>query len=153
MSDDTPPPALPWPSVAHSRHATPAPDFTTLPSHFTPAEELPHFMARIGGNDMDDGPAPSDRTPSKEPDPNMAATHLITNCVRNEVDTRLNPITRQLNALTDLVQRLSDQMFAPPPVTTAAPPKAVPKPARKPPQNHTPPKPPVPMVRPDPQAL
>jgi hypothetical protein len=126
MTDDSPsPPKTQWPSAAHSRHATPAPDFTRLPSHFTPAPDLPldttPFEARIGGNDADDGPAPSDRSPTAEPDPNMAVAHHITNCVRKEIDGRLNPITKQLNSLTQLIQRLADKVFEPATVPQAAP--------------------------------
>jgi hypothetical protein len=116
MSDDTPSPKTQWPSAAHSRHAMPVPNFTLLPSHFAPAAEMPPFTARIGGNDMDDGPAPLDRTPTAEPDLHMAATHHITNRVREEINWRLNPITRQLNTLTELIQRLADKVFAPPPL-------------------------------------
>jgi hypothetical protein len=115
MSDDTPPDAapIPWPSVAHSRHATPAPDFAVLPTHFAPATELPPFTAHIPtGHGVDDVPDPSDRTPSAEPDPNNAAAHLITNCVRHEIETRLNPFSKQLHALTTIVQTLSDRVFA-----------------------------------------
>jgi quinol monooxygenase YgiN len=136
MTDDSPSPPKPdWPSAAHSRHATPAPDFARLPSHFTPAPDMPPnatpFTARIGGNDEDDGPAPSDRTPTAEPDPAMAAAHHITNAVRHEVEQRLNPIVLQLNSLTGLMQRLSDKVFSTPAVVTkAAPPSAAPNPAR-----------------------
>jgi hypothetical protein len=135
MTNDSPPKPE-WPSAAHSRHATPAPDFTHLPSHFTPAPDMapdafPPFTARIGGNDEDDGPAPSDRTPTAEPDPAMAAAHHITNAVRHEVEQRLNPIVLQLNSLTGLMQRLSDKVFATPAVgTKAAPPAAAPTPTR-----------------------
>jgi hypothetical protein len=149
MSDDAPSPKHLWPSTAHLRHATPAPDFATLPSHFAPTPEMPPFMACIGGNNIDDGPAPSDQTPSVEPDPTMAAAHHITNQVRMEIHTRLNPITRQLNTLTNLVQWLTDQIFAPT-VAMAAPPKAAPMLARKPPQNPIPPTPPVLQVLPVP---
>jgi hypothetical protein len=136
MTDDSPsPPQADWPSAAHSRHTTPAPDFTRLPSHFTPASDMaPNaspFTARIGGNDEDDGPAPSDRTPTAEPDPAMAAAHHITNAVRHEVEQCLNPIVLQLNSLTGLMQRLSDKVFsAPAVVTKAAPLSVAPTPAR-----------------------
>jgi hypothetical protein len=136
MTDDSPSPPKPdWPSAAHSRHATPAPDFARLPSHFTPAPDMPPnatpFTVRIGGNDEDDGPAPSDRTPTAEPDPAMAAAHHITNAVRHEVEQCLNPIVLQLNSLTGLMQRLSDKVFSTPAVATkAAPPSAAPNPAR-----------------------
>jgi quinol monooxygenase YgiN len=136
MTDDSPSPPKPdWPSAAHSRHATPAPDFARLPSHFTPAPDMsPNanpFTARIGGNDEDDGPAPSDRTPTGEPDPAMATAHHITNAVRHEVEQRLNPIVLQLNSLTGLMQRLSDKVFSAPAVATkAAPPSAAPTLAR-----------------------
>jgi hypothetical protein len=132
MTDDSPSPPHPdWPSAAHSRHATPAPDFARLPSHFTPAPDMAPdanpFTARIGGNDKDDGPAPSDRTPTAEPDPAMAAAHHITNAVRHEVEQRLNPIVLQLNSLTGLMQCLSDKVFSAPAVATkAAPPPAAP---------------------------
>jgi hypothetical protein len=142
MTDDSPSPPSPpkpdWPSAAHSRHATPAPDFARLPSHFTPAPDFSPdtvpFTARIGGNDEVDGPAPSDRTPTAEPDPAMAAAHHITNAVRHEVEQRLNPIVLQLNSLTGLMQRLSDKVFATPAVVSkTAPPPATPNLA--PPQN------------------
>jgi hypothetical protein len=130
MTDDSPPspPKPEWPSAAHSRHATPAPDFTRLPSHFTPAPDMAPdatpFTARIGGNDEDDGPAPSDRTPTAVPDPAMAAAHHITNAVRHEVEQCLNPIVLQLNSLTGLMQRLSDKVFSEPAVVTkSAPPR------------------------------
>jgi hypothetical protein len=132
MTDDSSPPAkTEWPSAAHSRHATPAPDFTRLPSHFTPAPDMsPNatpFEARFGGNNEDIGPAPSDRSPTAEPDPAMAAAHHITNAVRHEVEQRLNPIVLQLNSLTGLMQRLSDKVFATPAVATkTAPPSATP---------------------------
>jgi hypothetical protein len=145
MTDDSPSPPNPdWPSAAHSRHATPAPDFARLPSHFTPAPDLSSnatpFTARIGGNDEDDGPAPSDRTPTAEPDPAMAAAHHITNAVRHEVEQRLNPIVLQLNSLTGLMQRLSDKVFATPAIPTTNGPLATPKLA---PQNQNHPSPPV----------
>jgi hypothetical protein len=134
MTDDSPSPKTQWPSAAHSQHTTPAPDFTCLPPHFTPTPDRPPdtvpFTACIGGNDTDDGPAPSDRTPTAEPDPTMAAAHHITNCVRKEIDFCLNPITRQLNSLTILMQRLNDKVFKTAPVTQAAPPKAAPTHAR-----------------------
>jgi hypothetical protein len=135
MTDDSPSPKPDWPSAAHSRHATPAPDFARLPSHFTPAPDMPPntnpFTARLGGNDEDDGPAPSDRTPTAEPDPAMAAAHHITNAVRHEVEQRLNPIVLQLNSLTGLMQRLSNKVFSAPAVATkAVPPPAAPTPAR-----------------------
>jgi hypothetical protein len=128
MSDDTPQDAtpIPWPSVAHSRHATPAPDFAILPTHFAPARELPPFTAHLPtGHGVDDVPDPSERTPSAEPDPNNVAAHLITNCVRHEIETRLNPLSKQLNTLTNIVQALADRVFAnqpatPPVVTTTA---------------------------------
>jgi hypothetical protein len=151
--DETPSPLTRWPSVAHSRHATPAPDFTLLPPHFMPATGFPPFTAHIGGNNDDDRPAPSDRTPTAEPDPNMAAAHLINNRVREEIDWRLNPITRQLNTLTELMQRLSDKVFAPPPaVTQAAPSKATPAHAHSHTQNEKPSYPPGPQTVPSPQA-
>jgi hypothetical protein len=135
MTDDSLPPNAEWPSAAHSRHATPAPDFTRLPSHFTPAPDFPPnttpFMARIGGNDEDDGPAPSDRTHTEEPDPAMAAAHHITNAVRHKVEQRLNPIVLQLNSLTGLMQRLSNKVFSMPNIVTkAAPTAAAPTTAR-----------------------
>jgi hypothetical protein len=152
MSDDTPPDAapIPWPSVAHSRHATPAPDFATLPSHFAPAEELPPFTARLPtGHGMDDIPDPSDRTPSAEPDLNNAVAHHITNCVRHEIETRLNPFGKQLNALTTIVQALADRMNATPP---AAPSQATPAIARPRTQNATHPTIPVLQNTPVPRA-
>jgi hypothetical protein len=135
MTDDSLPPNTEWPSATHSRHATPAPDFTRLPSHFTPAPDFPPnttpFMAHIGGNDEDDGPAPSDRTHTEEPDPAMAAAHHITNAVRHEVEQRLNPIVLQLNSLMGLMQRLSDKVFSMPDIVTkAAPTAAAPTTAR-----------------------
>jgi hypothetical protein len=151
MSDDTPPDAAPtpWPSVAHSRHATPAPDFTTLPTHFAPAEELPPFTARLPtGHGMDDVPDPSDRTPSAEPNPENAAAHLITNCVRHEIETRLNPFSKQLHALTTIVQTLSDRVFATP---LAAPAQATPAIARPRTQNDTHSTTPVPRNTPVPR--
>jgi hypothetical protein len=151
MSDDTPPDAapIPWPSVAHSRHATPAPDFAVLPTHFTPARELPPFTAHLPtGHGVDDVLDPSDRTPSAEPDPNNAAAHLITNCVRHEIESRLNPFSKQLHALTTIVQTLSDRIFA----AQSAAPSVVATTARSHTQNAVHPTLPVLMNTPVPQA-
>jgi hypothetical protein len=153
MTDDSPSPKTQWPSAAHSRHATPAPDFTNLPPHFTPAPDMLPFEARIRGSDMvDDGPAPSDRTPTRELDPTKAAAHLISNTVRDEIDKRLNPITKQLNTLIDIVQRMSDKVYNKPTVAQAAPPTAAPAPTRKVPQNQRPSTLPVPLTPPVPGA-
>jgi hypothetical protein len=85
MNEDSPPPQS-WPSTAHSCHTTPAPDFTILLLHFSPVADLPPFTARLGNNNENDGPAPSDHTPTAELDPQMAAAHHITNCIHREID-------------------------------------------------------------------
>jgi hypothetical protein len=131
MDEDNAPP--PWPSVVHSRHVTPATSFTNLPSHFPPTADLPQFMARIGGNNEDDGPAPLDHTASAEPDPNNAS-HLITNTVREQIHKQLNPIMAQLNALTKLVEKLLTTP-TPGPAKSDIPPPAVPQ-AMPPPGLH-----------------
>jgi hypothetical protein len=157
MSDDSPSPSTKqWPSIAHSRHTTPAPDFACLPPHFTPTSKLPPFTARIGGNDEDDGPALSDHTPTEEPDPALATTHLINNTIRKVVNNQLNPIVAQLNALTKFVTALNEHNIPIPPATTApisppaAPPKAAPTQPRKQPQTVLPSTPPVESVLPAP---
>jgi hypothetical protein len=133
MDEDKAP--LPWPSAAHSRHATLAPSFAHLLAHFAPTPDLLPFTARLGGTDDNNGLAPSDHTPSAELDPQLVATHHITNRVRHKIDTWLNPITAQLNKLTELYQVLVDRMtplpapntvIAAPIVMQAVPVRAVP---------------------------
>jgi hypothetical protein len=122
---------------------------------------MPPFMAHLGNNDDTDGPAPSDHTPTADPVPNMAMAHHITNCVRHEIDTRLNPVISSLNALITMVQRIdresTEHVCTNPPtptppvaVTQAVPAKAVLTPACKPSQNIPSSNPPVLMVAPDP---
>jgi hypothetical protein len=150
MSKDSPPPQG-WPSAAHSRHATPAPDFTTLPPHFALATSLPPLTARIGGNNEYDGPAPSDRTPTAESNPQLAAAQHIATCVCHEIDMWLKPFDRQMVELVQLYQRLEDKVdliaTSPPnvthlmpiphpaPVSQAAPSMAAPTTARQLTQN------------------
>jgi hypothetical protein len=106
-------------------------------------------LHRRTGHGTDDVPDPEDRTPSAEPDPIRAAEHHITNCVRHEIETRLNPFSKQLNALTTIVQTLSDRIFASPP---AAPAQTTPANARPRTQNATPPTLPVLKDAPVPRA-
>jgi hypothetical protein len=142
-----------------NRDTTPAPDFAHLPSYFKPTPELPPFTVHIGGNDEDDGLVPLDRTPTREPDPALATTHLIHNTVHDVVQKQMNPIVAQLNALTELVTALNEHNIPLPTATTmhASPPVA-PPPTVTPPQPHAQPQnalssnPPVAPVPPTPQA-